>query len=93
MIDKGRILPSKVLVKPIEQETKKGSIIIPTNVIKAKTFAGTVVITGEGTEALPRVVEVGDKILHSPHSFVSVEIEDVEYRLLNFQDILFIWRD
>lgn len=92
MIETGSILPSKVLVKPLAQEEKKGSIIIPTAVVKKKSFAGEVVIAGDGTDALPRVVNTGDKILYSPHAFVGVAIDDVDYHLLNQGDILFIWR-
>jgi len=90
MLDSGRILPGKVLVKPIAQEEKKGSIYIPGN-LKPKTFAGEVIIVGENTPNLPMVVKPGNKILHSPHSFVALEIGEIEYRLLNQNDVLWIW--
>lgn len=91
-LESGMILPGKVLVKPIKQEEKKGSIFIPNEVLKPKTHAGEVVLTGEGTANMPMVVVKGDKVLHPPHAFVTVEIEDTEYRLLNQGDILFIWK-
>ena len=94
MIESGRILPLKVLVKEIKEadKTESGLIIIPIDVMRKKTHAGEVVLVGEGTSDIPMTIKPGDKILHSPHSFVAVEIGTEEFRLVNYQDILFIWR-
>lgn len=94
MIDQGRILPLKVLVREVKEseKTESGLIIKPVDVIKKRTHVGEVVLVGEGTAEIPMTVNVGDKILHSPHSFVGVDIDGEELRLVNYQDILFIWR-
>jgi len=91
MLDKGRILPLKVLVKEIEREEKVGHIIIAP-IVKEPTIAGEVILVGDSTSTQKMVVEKGDNILHSPHSFVSVEIDGKDYRLLNQTDVLFIWK-
>lgn len=91
MIDKGRILPGKVLVKEIPPVEKVGNIFIA-NVAKPSIVAGEVVLTGDDLLTMKMPVSVGEKILHSPHSFVPVEIESVKYRLLSIQDILFIYK-
>jgi len=92
MLDKGRILPFKVLVKEIKQPERKGSIIIPTEVIRFPTIAGEVVLAGEPLPHMEEPIKIGDKVLHSPHAFVGVEIEGESYRLLNQADVLYIWK-
>lgn len=94
MIESGRILPLKVLVKEIKEsdKTESGLIIKPVDVMRKKTHAGEVVLVGEGTPDIPMTIQAGDKVLHSPHSFVAVEIDGQDYRLVNYQDILFYWR-
>jgi co-chaperonin GroES (HSP10) len=92
MIEKGRILPGKVLVKPLKQDDKKGSIIIPSDVIKPKTYAGELVVIGDPLPTFKVELSVGEKILYPPHAFAKVEIDGVELNLLNVTDILFIWK-
>ena len=93
MLEKGRILPGKVLVRPIKEEEKQGLIYKPVDVIKVKTYAGEVVMVSEPLANLPVVLSVGDRIFHSPHSFVSVTVDNEELRLLNQNEILFIWHE
>lgn len=95
MIEKGRLLPGKVLLKPIQEKSETvGGIIIPKEVLKPKTQAGTVVITGDPLNTMPMVVSAGDNVLYPPHGFVTVDLrEDGEYRLIDQKDILFIWRE
>ena len=91
-LESGRVLPGKVLVKEIPPVEKIGSIIIA-NVAKPSTVAGEVVLVGDDLPTMKMPVAPKDRILHSPHSFVSVEIEGNKFRLLSVQDILFIWRE
>ena len=91
MLSAGHILPLKVLVKeiPKPEKTAGGIILAPT--AKIPTILSEVILTGEGTNSMQMYVKKGDKILHSPHSFVPVEIDGTDYRLLNQQDILYIF--
>lgn len=98
MIDKGRILPLRVLLRPIKEEEKTSSGLIykPIDVIKKKTFAGEVVVVGDGVyleTPMKDIVHINDKILHSPHSYTAVEVDNETLHLINIQDALFIWRD
>ena len=92
-LEKGRILPGKCLIRPIKEEEKQGLIYKPVDVIKAKTYAGEIVMVSEPLANLPVVLSIGDRILHSPHSFVSVTVDNEELRLLNQNEILFIWHE
>jgi co-chaperonin GroES (HSP10) len=93
MLDKGRLLPLKVLVREIKPPEKKGSIIIAVDVTRFPTISGEVVLLGALAGNLKDTqIDVGDKILFSPHVFVRVTIEDEEYLLLNLQDVLYIWK-
>ena len=91
MIENGRILPLKILVRELEPPKEKGHIIIPTAVIRNPTLAGEVVLVGDSTKNVEMVIKVGDKVLFSPGTFVKVTIDDKEYLLLDSQHVLFIW--
>ena len=91
MLEKGRILPGKILIKEVKEKEKTTSGIIIAPTVKPKTYVGEVVLVGEDTPAIKMVVKEGNKVLHSPHAFAAVDIEGTEYRLLNQSDVLFIW--
>uniref|UniRef100_A0A6M3LBJ9 Putative chaperonin n=1 Tax=viral metagenome TaxID=1070528 RepID=A0A6M3LBJ9_9ZZZZ len=93
MIEKGQILIGKLLVKEVPPVEKIGSIYVG-EIAKPKTFVGEVVII---TDPLPNTrtkepIVPGDMVLHSPHSYVGVTIDGIDYRLLNQADILFTWQ-
>ena len=90
-------LADRVLIEPApaEEKTASGLIYKPVDVIKKKTFAGEVVLVGEGVyldTPMKDIVHISDKILHSPHAFVAVDIDNETFHLVNIQDALFIWR-
>lgn len=94
MTETGRILPLKILVREVKPPEKVGSIILAP-LARQTTITGEVVLIGD----IPQTGQFkdfklgkGDKILHGPNSFVEVEIEGEKLRLLNIQDVLFIWR-
>ena len=92
MLEGKKILPTKVLVKKVErkaQETASG-IIIP-NSVEEVSSTGVIVLTGEGTTAVPMCVSVGNTIMYPPRAPQKVRIDDEDYYLLNVQDILLIW--
>ena len=94
MIEKGRILPGRLLVKEIKEseKTDSGLIFKPVAVVKQRTHVGEVVLVGDQLPVLDHKIQIGDKVLHSPNAFATVDIEGDSYRLLNAQDVLFIWR-
>ena len=86
-------LGDRVLVKPAEvKETKKGGIIIP-DTVKEKPMEGEVVAAGPGkiSDSGTRMamdIKAGDKVLYGKYSGTEVKIGDVEYLIMNADDIL-----
>jgi co-chaperonin GroES (HSP10) len=91
MLSTGRILPTKLLVKEPQKETQtSGGIILPP-AFKTPTIVGEVVLIGAEVNTEKFKVEKGDHILHSPHSFVPVDIDGEEFRLVDKTSILFLY--
>ena len=88
-----RPLHDRILVKRLEeQETVRGSIIIPDSA-KEKPQEGKVVAVGNGKvgddgKRTPLDVKAGDKILFGKYSGSEVKIEDDEYLILREEDVL-----
>ena len=88
-----RPLGDRVLVKASEQkEVKKSGIIIP-DTAKEKPQEGDVIAVGKGKvtnegKLIPMEIKVGDKILFGKYSGTEVKIEDVEYLIMQSDDIL-----
>ncbi len=75
-----RIGATKLLVKelPKKEEVRASGLIVPNQVKGEPSALSVVVMTGKGTAALPMDVNVGDKVLHSPHAILKVVIPDRE---------------
>jgi chaperonin GroES len=77
-------LHDRVVIKPLEQETKsKGGIIIP-DTVKEKPVEGTILAVGPGGrdatgKRQPLAVKVGDRVLYGKWSGTEVKVggEDV----------------
>ena len=88
-----RPLHDRILVKRLEeQETVRGSIIIPDSA-KEKPQESKVVAVGNGKvgddgKRTPLDVKAGDKILFGKYSGSEVKIEDDEYLILREEDVL-----
>ena len=90
---KFRPLHDRVLVKPLEAETKTaGGIIIP-DTAKEKPQEAKVIALGTGGldkdgKKLPFNVKVGDKVLVGKYAGQEVKLDDVTYLLLSESEIL-----
>lgn len=83
-----RPLGKRVLVKPQEAEAKtKSGIIIPDSA-KEKPQRGEVVAVGPGTKDEAMEVKVGDIVLYGKYSGTSIEYDDVQYLIMDQNDIL-----
>ncbi|MDP5081768.1 MAG: co-chaperone GroES [Winogradskyella sp.] len=83
-------LADRVLVEPMEAETKTASgIIIPDNA-KEKPQRGTVVATGKGTKDEPITVKVGDTVLYGKYGGTELKLEGKDYLMMRESDILAI---
>ena len=83
-------LDDRVLVEPIEAETKTASgIIIPDNA-KEKPQKGKVMAVGKGTKENPMTVKVGDSVLYGKYSGTELKLEGKDYLIMSEKDILAI---
>ena len=90
MSTKIKPLADRVLVEPIEAETKTASgIIIPDNA-KEKPQKGKIMAVGKGTKDNPMTVKVGDLVLYGKYSGTELKLEGKDYLIMSEKDILAI---
>ncbi len=83
-------LADRVLVEPVEAETKTAAgIIIPDNA-KEKPQKGKVVAVGNGTKDEPLTVAVGDTVLYGKYAGTELKLEGNDYLIMRESDILAI---
>jgi len=87
-----RPLHDHILVERIEEEVKKGGIIIP-DTAKEKPQQGKVIAVGDGRKddkgnRIAMDVKKGDTILFGKYAGTEVKIEDKEYLIIREDDIL-----
>jgi len=87
-----RPLYDHILVERIEEEVKRGGIIIP-DTAKEKPQQGKVIAVGNGRKdekgnRIPLEVKKGDIILFGKYAGTEVKIEDGEYLIIREDDIL-----
>ena len=83
-------LADRVLIKPLEAETKTASGIIIPDTAKEKPQKGIVVATGSGTKENPVTVKVGDSVLYGKYGGTELKFEGVDYLMMRESDILAI---
>ena len=79
-------LDERVLVKPIEQEEKVGSIIIP-DTAKEKPMTGEIVAVGTDDE-LKKLVKVGDKVIFGKYAGEEIKVAGEKHLIVSRADIL-----
>jgi len=85
---KVRPINRKVLVQRIEEEMRKGGIIIP-DTVKEKPQKGKVIAVAKvGKDDDPMQVKKGDNILFGKYSGTEIEIGKEEYLIMSEDDIL-----
>ena len=83
-------LADRVLVEPVEAETKTAAgIIIPDNA-KEKPQKGKVVAVGKGTKDEPMTVAVGDTVLYGKYSGTELKLDGKDYLIMRESDIFAI---
>ena len=81
-------LADRVLIEPVEAETKTASgIIIPDNA-KEKPQKGNVIAIGKGTKDEPMTVKVGDTVLYGKYAGTELKLEGKDYLIMRESDIL-----
>ena len=83
-------LADRVLVEPMEAETKTASgIIIPDNA-KEKPQKGKIVAVGPGTKDNPITVKKGDTVLYGKYAGTELKLDGKEYLIMRENDIFAI---
>ncbi|MCR4424143.1 MAG: co-chaperone GroES [candidate division WOR-3 bacterium] len=87
-------LQDRILVERVEEEVKKGGIIIP-DTAKEKPQQGKVIAVGPGRidekgNRIPMEVKKGDYILFGKYSGNEIRIDDNEYLIMREDDVLAI---
>ena len=83
-------LADRVLIEPLEAETKTASGIIIPDSAKEKPQKGNVVAVGVGTKENPITVKVGDTVLYGKYSGTELKLENNDYLIMRESDILAI---
>lgn len=81
-------LSDRVLIEPIEAETKTASGIIIPDTAKEKPQEGTVVAVGAGKKDEPMTVKVGDKVLYGKYSGLELKLEGKDFLIVREADLL-----
>ena len=81
-----------ILVERIEEEMKKGGIIIP-DTAKEKPQQGKVIAVGSGRRddkgnRIPLEIKKGDTILFGKYAGTEIKIEEKDYLIIREDDIL-----
>jgi chaperonin GroES len=83
-------LGDRVLVDPLDADTKTASgIIIPDNA-KEKPQKAIVVAVGNGTPDHKMTVKIGDTVMYGKYSGTELKLEGKDYLIMSEKDILAI---
>ena len=83
-------LADRVLVEPLEAETKTASGIIIPDTAKEKPQKGNVVAVGSGTKDNPITVKVAQTVLYGKYSGTELKFEGKDFLIMRESDILAI---
>lgn len=84
-------LGDRVVVKPVEQaEMTASGIVLPDTVEKEKKEEGEVVAVGNGEKIQKLGLKTGDRVLFGKYAGEEVEVDKVEYKVLEDKDVLAI---
>ena len=81
-------LADRVLIEPMEAETKTASGIIIPDSAKEKPQKGTVVAVGNGTKDEKMTVKKGDVVLYAKYAGTNLNIDGKEYLIMRESEIL-----
>ena len=85
-------LADRVLVEPVQAETKTASGIIIPDTAKEKPQEGTVVAVGNGKPDEPMTVKVGDRVLYGKYAGSELKLDGKGYLIVREGDLLGIIR-
>lgn len=80
-------LADRVLVEPLEAQSKTASGIYIPDSAKEKPQQGIVIATGKGTKDEPITVKVGDTVLYGKFAGTELKFEGKDYLIMRESDI------
>jgi len=83
-------LSDRVLLEPIQAETKTASGLYIPDSAKEKSQQAIVVATGKGLKDQPMTVKVGDKVIYGKYAGTELKLEGKDYIMMREADILAI---
>ena len=83
-------LADRVLLEPLEAETKTASGIIIPDTAKEKPQKGNIVAVGPGTKDNPVTVKVGNSVLYGKYSGTELKLDGKNYLIMRESDVLAI---
>ena len=87
-------LEDRIVVRPIEEESKTASGLVIPDTAKERPQEGEVIAVGPGRfeegQRIPLDVKVGDKVIYSKYGGTEVKIDGTEYLILSARDVLAI---
>ena len=81
-------LADRVLVEPVQAETKTASGIIIPDTAQEKPQEGTVIAVGNGKKDEPMTVKVGDKVLYGKYSGSEFKLDGKDFLIVRESDLL-----
>lgn len=79
-------LDDRVLVEPVEEEEKVGSIVIP-DTAKEKPMTGKIIAVGTDKE-LKELVKTGDVVIFGKYAGQEIKIEGKKHLIISRSDLL-----
>ena len=83
-------LADRVLIEPMEAETKTASGIIIPDTAKEKPQKGKIVAVGPGKKDEPMTVKTGETVLYGKYAGTELKLEGKDYIIMRESDILAI---
>ena len=83
-------LSDRVVVEPLEAETKTASGLYIPDSAKEKPQQGKVLAVGKGTKDEPTTVKVGDTVLYGKYSGTELKLDGKDYLIMRESDIFAI---
>ncbi len=83
-------LSDRVLVQPMEAESKTASGLIIPETAKEKPQKGTIVAVGPGTKDEQMQVKVGDVVLYGKYAGTELSVDGKDYLMMKQSDVLAI---
>ena len=83
-------LSDRVLIEPLEAETKTASGLIIPDTAKEKPQKGVVKAVGSGTKENKMTVKVGETVLYGKYAGTELKLDGKDYLIMSESDILAI---